>query len=771
MVDKDVVPSKPRVAAGILAIILGASTVVAGNPAVGLATDDDNGSLPQGEHLEVPFIIEALDETIDVNSAATQAQFVQLLELSEPDAALQRGAGLSNAVTTGQISVDYIDSTPSDVRDIVDLAVADWNSVLDIPAHAPVVIRFRWVGMNTGILGGARPLDFFGRLSSLPTNDYYPSALANTLLNRDMSPNSDEIEISINSNLYGSSSGWHTGTGSVPANKIDLYSTLSHEIGHGLGFYGTATDSAQGPTLGGSIMSYDRLARYQNNPVVGSALQSSALVSNNLYINIGAERLYKLYAPNAFQTGSSFSHFAESYSTSAPGAMMTPALGRGELNRTIDAPILGVMSGIGWPMTAPALTPSLGTSSASSNQLTTSWTVDLGDEGIPPISFRIDARRAGATVGSTTVSGNQTSGSVSGLANANDHELIVTAIAANGAQAPASINTVNHAFTLMDAPYLLQASGSGLNRSLSWMPIPWPGASGATYTVKRSKDGGPFTTIGTTSGTTLADNTLSPGVFQYSVSGASNGAEARSLFVGVTTTNVRPFSLDGQVARLYEAYLGRSPDSSGMSFWLNERAKGLSLEAMSDQFAAGQEFQATFGLLDDEAFVHLVYNDVIGRQADAAGFAFWVSQLRAGMTRGQLMVEFSEASEYITKTGTVPPETSVEAEVYRLYVAYFLRAPDSSGFSYWVGQANAGLSIEAISAQFAEGTEFQARYGSLSNSDFVELIYRNVLTREAEGSGRTYWIQQLTAAVSRGDVMVGFSNSQEFVLATGTLPS
>ncbi len=724
------------------------------------------------ENPDVPFIVDVWDPTIDAGSEAVQE--AMMASLAKADS-LARAAtinlppgqtALRASAIGGQISVRFKNSTPPDVQNIVNTAAADWNAVLNIPSGAPVEIDFYWQPLDPGFLGSSRPT-YIERLASLPTLDYYPVSLANALLDTDLRPDDAEIEIAVASNLYNVSNGWYAGTGPVPFDRRDLYSTMVHEIGHGLGFIGTARKPTAGqPTLDQIPMVFDRLARYNGAPIVGIPNLSSALTSNNLHINLGGERLLQLYAPGSFVNGSSFSHLDEKYQPGQPGSMMTPALGRGQTDRRIDAAVLGVMLGIGWDVKANPLTPTSLSVTSQSQQLTANWSVDLSQSGLPPTGYVVQVAQGSSVIASNSLSWESSSTTIGGLTNFEDYELEVNAIAGNGSMSSFSVRTVGH-------PYLVRATGGGLTRTLSWEPMNSPGTNGATYSVERSKDGGPFHPVGSTTGTSLFDPALTPGVFQYRVTGSSAGGtsiSARSLFVGATTTTVRPFSLDGQVARLYRAYFDREPDASGMAYWLDRRAGGLTLEAMSAGFASGPEFAATYGSLSNADFVNLVYTKVIGRSADPEGFNYWLNQLNDGMSRGAMMVGFSDAPEYIAATGTVAPQTSVEASVYRLYVAYFLRAPDSPGFDYWVSQATSGTSIPAISAQFATSPEFLNRYGSVDNEDFVNLIYQNVLTRQPDAAGFEHWTSQLNAGASRGELMVGFSNSKEFLLATGTLP-
>jgi hypothetical protein len=62
----------------------------------------------------------------------------------------------------------------------------------------------------------------------------------------------------------------------------------------------------------------------------------------------------------------------------------------------------------------------------------------------------------------------------------------------------------------------------------------------------------------------------------------------------------------------------------------------------------------------------------------------------------------------------------------------------------------------------ASSYEFQARFGALSNRDFVEQLYETAMGREGEAAGVDAWSRVLDAGVdSRVGVALGFSNSAE----------
>lgn len=112
----------------------------------------------------------------------------------------------------------------------------------------------------------------------------------------------------------------------------------------------------------------------------------------------------------------------------------------------------------------------------------------------------------------------------------------------------------------------------------------------------------------------------------------------------------------------------------------------------------------------------------------------------------------------------------VEGSIYRLYLAFFDRAPDAGGYDHWVAAYVGGTSLAGIASWFAGSPEFEATYGSLDAPGFVRLVYRDVLGRDADPGGEAYWLDRLAEGRSRGWLMVMFSESPEFVSLTATPP-
>lgn len=158
----------------------------------------------------------------------------------------------------------------------------------------------------------------------------------------------------------------------------------------------------------------------------------------------------------------------------------------------------------------------------------------------------------------------------------------------------------------------------------------------------------------------------------------------------------------------------------------------------------------------------------VGVRCDATGQMWAVVQFtRADTSLGTL--RSSAPSPVITPSinGSGCGSAVTEPSVQRLYMAYFARSSDRAGLDYWVGQMQRGTALVSVSDAFAGSSEFTSRYGALDHRNFVKLVYVNVLGREPDAAGYSYWVGLLNRGMPRGEVMIGFSESLEFRNRTG----
>ncbi len=117
-----------------------------------------------------------------------------------------------------------------------------------------------------------------------------------------------------------------------------------------------------------------------------------------------------------------------------------------------------------------------------------------------------------------------------------------------------------------------------------------------------------------------------------------------------------PDGIRDSIVRLYGAVFDRTPDADGFEHWLGLYLTGTPLATVAEAFMLSPEWTNTYGDVDDDAFVELLYQNVLDRAPDPDGAAHWRGRLAAGLSRVDMLLGFSESDEYVAATGTAPPE-------------------------------------------------------------------------------------------------------------------
>lgn len=104
---------------------------------------------------------------------------------------------------------------------------------------------------------------------------------------------------------------------------------------------------------------------------------------------------------------------------------------------------------------------------------------------------------------------------------------------------------------------------------------------------------------------------------------------------------------------LYDAVLGRRPDSAGLDFWATfyrANQTATSLATMATGFLGSTEGKLRFPPNDSNLqFMQKVYSLVLRRTGNTAELAYWDGVLGGGFTRGQLFAHFVSEIEYKNK--------------------------------------------------------------------------------------------------------------------------
>ena len=237
-------------------------------------------------------------------------------------------------------NLEYI-GVPDDAKPAFRYAVDIWASHFE--SSVPIEVKAYWEPLEiNGVLGSARPGDFFNSFDGAPDNDlWYPSIFADRLAGKDLAPGKADIILRFNSNAL-----WHIELDGKPGRfAYDLSSTVLHEIGHGLGFLSNAeydrffnTGYLIQPTpydayvqLPDGRLFTDFCAR---SVELGKAMTSPLFWSGAKGIAANNGVKPKLYAPSTYEEGSSITHLDETtFSSSSLNSIMTPVLDRGEVFR------------------------------------------------------------------------------------------------------------------------------------------------------------------------------------------------------------------------------------------------------------------------------------------------------------------------------------------------------------------------------------------------------------------------------------------------------
>jgi len=268
----------------------------------------------------------------------------------------------SPSIATATFIVTYNGFSPQ-AQAAFQAAVDIWST--KISSAVPIRINANWIGLGSGVLGSAGAKTLIRNFVGAPqTSTYYPVALATKLAGIDLIP----ADYDITANFSSAFPNWYYGTdGNTPANSYDLLTVVLHEIGHGLGFAGTATVNGSTGSWGlnGSPLIYDRFivngsgqaiintALFANPSVaLGNQLKSNDLLFNGPNAVAAAGERPKLYAPASWQQGSSYSHLDDDYYPEGdPNSLMTPSLSQGESILNPGTIMLGIFSDLGWAST------------------------------------------------------------------------------------------------------------------------------------------------------------------------------------------------------------------------------------------------------------------------------------------------------------------------------------------------------------------------------------------------------------------------------------
>lgn len=144
-----------------------------------------------------------------------------------------------------------------------------------------------------------------------------------------------------------------------------------------------------------------------------------------------------------------------------------------------------------------------------------------------------------------------------------------------------------------------------------------------------------------------------PGATDTWVTGINDAGDISGYFdtgdvlqtTGFIATYTSPDPIATMVREDYVAALGRDADAGGLSFWVQQLNSGLTAASFVADLTGSAEFQSLHGQQTDGQYVDILYVNALGRHAEPAGQAGWVSVLQAGASRGDVMAAIAQSPE------------------------------------------------------------------------------------------------------------------------------
>lgn len=104
----------------------------------------------------------------------------------------------------------------------------------------------------------------------------------------------------------------------------------------------------------------------------------------------------------------------------------------------------------------------------------------------------------------------------------------------------------------------------------------------------------------------------------------------------------------GRGYRIYKAAFDRTPDTGGLGYWLAQMDQGMDMVEVAARFIDSAEFRTLYGPNPSNAdFLSKVYNNVLDRNPDADGLAWWVNEMKTNPSKTwqKVLADFAESTE------------------------------------------------------------------------------------------------------------------------------
>jgi hypothetical protein len=193
------------------------------------------------------------------------------------------------------------------------------------------------------------------------------------------------------------------------------------------------------------------------------------------------------------------------------------------------------------------------------------------------------------------------------------------------------------------------------------------------------------------------------------------------------------------VQELYQEYLGRNADAAGLRQWTERIDSGIPLEQVVRELRISTEAS--------QRVVQSAFNEILGRSAHTQGLNGWTRYIQNGHSRDELRAELIASREY---QSTHSKSDSINS-IYRTFIG---RDASQAGIESWLKNWEAGMSLSQIIRKIENSRE--------SREHIVDSLYQEILNRPADGIGLREWTDSLEQGIDEDALTAALLRSPEF---------
>jgi hypothetical protein len=149
-------------------------------------------------------------------------------------------------------------------------------------------------------------------------------------------------------------------------------------------------------------------------------------------------------------------------------------------------------------------------------------------------------------------------------------------------------------------------------------------------------------------------------------------------------------------------------------------------------------------------FVDQVYRDLLHREADPMGLAYWGGLIPQGATPTQVVLGIENTAEY---------RADVVDELFRRFLD---RPADPLAQAFFGNLLAGGATTEQVEAIILGSPEYFNRRGDGTNDGFLTALYHDTLNRDVDPLGQAVWGRMLAGGATRAQVADDVFGSAEF---------